>query len=142
MRRIENKVAVVTGGARGIGRAICERLRDERGCTVIANYAGNDEAARKFTEETGIPTVKFDVGDYDAVQEACKKVEEEHGPIDIVVNNVGGSMPKDFMSTTAKEFSGAFHFNVTTAFVLSQAAVPHMQERGGSIVNISSSIGR
>ena len=80
------RVAIVTGGTRGIGRAICERLRDERECKVIANYAGNDNAAKKFTEETGIPTVKFDVSDFDAVQEACKRIEEEHGPIEIVVN--------------------------------------------------------
>ena len=59
------RVAIVTGGTRGIGRAICERLRDERECKVIANYAGNDDAAKKFTEETGIPTVKFDVSDFD-----------------------------------------------------------------------------
>ena len=80
------RVAIVTGGTRGIGRAICERLRDEREFTVIANYAGNDDAARKFTDETGIATIKFDVGDFDAVQDACGKVAEEHGPIDVVVN--------------------------------------------------------
>ena len=66
-----SRVAIVTGGTRGIGRAICERLRDERECKVIANYAGNDDAAKKFTEETGIPTVKFDVSDFDAVQAGC-----------------------------------------------------------------------
>ena len=82
------RVAIVTGGTRGIGEAISLALKD-MGMTVAANYAGNDERAREFTERTGIKAYKWDVADYDACQEGVKKVEEELGPVDIVVNNAG-----------------------------------------------------
>ena len=133
------RVAIVTGGTRGIGRAICERLRDERDCTVIANYAGNDEAARKFTEETGIPTVKFDVGDFDAVQEACEKVAEEHGPIDIVVNNAGITRDGTLLKMSYDDWDAVMRTNLGGCFNMAKAAFPGMKERGwGRIVNIGS----
>ncbi|QZD86921.1 acetoacetyl-CoA reductase [Qipengyuania psychrotolerans] len=133
------RVAIVTGGTRGIGRAIGERLRDERACTVIANYAGNDEAARKFTEETGIPTVKFDVGDYDAVQSACKQIEDEHGAIDIVVNNAGITRDGTLLKMSYEDWEAVMRTNLGGCFNTAKAAFPGMKERGwGRIVNIGS----
>ena len=82
------RVAVVTGGTRGIGAAISKALKTGR-LQVAANYAGNDEAAAKFKAETGIPIYKWDVGDYEACAEGLKQVESELGPVDILVNNAG-----------------------------------------------------
>jgi acetoacetyl-CoA reductase len=82
------RVAVVTGGTRGIGRAISEGLKNA-GYKVAASYAGNDEAAKQFTKETGIPAYKFNVADFNACQQAVKKIAEEVGPIDVLVNNAG-----------------------------------------------------
>ena len=133
------RVAIVTGGTRGIGRAICERLRDERGCTVVANYAGNDDAARRFTEETGIPTIKFDVGDYEAVQEACAKVEEEHGPIDIVVNNAGITRDGTLLKMSYEDWDAVMRTNLGGCFNMAKATFAGMKERGwGRIINIGS----
>ena len=133
------RVAIVTGGTRGIGRAIGERLRDERACTVIANYAGNDDAARKFTEETGIPTVKFDVGDFDAVQSACKQIEDEHGAIDIVVNNAGITRDGTLLKMSYEDWEAVMRTNLGGCFNTAKAAFPGMKERGwGRIVNIGS----
>src|SRR3954462_11334491 len=80
------RVAVVTGGTRGIGEAISVALRDA-GMTVAANYAGNEQKAAEFTERTGIKSYKWDVSDYDACTEGCRRVEEELGPIEVLVNN-------------------------------------------------------
>ncbi|MCB2084515.1 MAG: SDR family NAD(P)-dependent oxidoreductase, partial [Sphingomonadaceae bacterium] len=82
------RVAIVTGGTRGIGEAICQRLK-KQGHTVIANYAGNEEKAKAFSDATGIAAYKWDVGDHEACIEGCAKVEADHGPIDIVINNAG-----------------------------------------------------
>ena len=134
-----SRVAIVTGGTRGIGRAICERLRDERGFTVVANYAGNDDAAKKFTEETGIATVKFDVGDYDAVQEACAKVAEEHGPVDVVVNNAGITRDGTLLKMSYEDWDAVMRTNLGGCFNMAKACFPGMKERGwGRIVNIGS----
>ena len=133
------RVAIVTGGTRGIGRAICERLRDERECKVIANYAGNDDAAKKFTEETGIPTVKFDVSDFDAVQEACKQIEEEHGPIEIVVNNAGITRDGTLLKMRYEDWDAVMRTNLGGCFNTAKATFAGMKERGwGRIVNIGS----
>ncbi len=82
------RIALVTGGTRGIGAAISVALRDA-GCTVAANYAGNDDAAKKFTDETGIKTYKWSVADYDSCKAGVAQVEAELGPVDILVNNAG-----------------------------------------------------
>ena len=133
------RVAIVTGGTRGIGRAICERLRDERGCTVIANYAGNDDAAKKFTDDTGIPTVKFDVGDYEAVQTACGAVEEEYGAVDIVVNNAGITRDGTLLKMSYEDWDAVMRTNLGGCFNMAKACFPGMKERGwGRIVNIGS----
>ena len=83
-----SRVALVTGGTRGIGAAISMALK-EAGYTVAANYAGNDEAAAKFKAETGIPVFKWDVADYDACAAGIKQVEADLGPVDVLVNNAG-----------------------------------------------------
>jgi acetoacetyl-CoA reductase len=82
------RVAIVTGGTRGIGEAISVALKD-MGLTVAANYAGNDERAREFTERTGIKAYKWDVSDFDACQQGVARVQEELGPVDVLVNNAG-----------------------------------------------------
>src|SRR5688572_5270185 len=87
-RQFMARVAIVTGGTRGIGEAISIMLKD-MGMGVAANYAGNEERARGFTERTGIPAYKWDVADYDACQEGVAKVEADLGPVDVLVNNAG-----------------------------------------------------
>ena len=82
------RVALVTGGSRGIGEAISMALKD-RGYTVAANYAGNDQKAEEFTNRTGITTYKFDVGDFSACEEGIKKITAELGPVEVLVNNAG-----------------------------------------------------
>src|ERR1041385_1926306 len=82
------RVALVTGGTRGIGEAISIGLQ-KAGYKVVAHYGGNDEAAKKFSQATGLPSYKVDVGDFAAVKAAVEKIEKEVGPIDIVVNNAG-----------------------------------------------------
>ena len=79
------RVALVTGGTRGIGKAISEALK-AAGYHVVANYGGNDEAAQKFQDETGIAVSKFDVSDFGQVQDAIAKIVEEHGPVEVLVN--------------------------------------------------------
>ena len=134
-----SRVAIVTGGTRGIGRAICERLRDERGFTIIANYAGNDAAAERFTEETGIPTIKFDVGDHAAVQDGCRRIEDEHGPIDVVVNNAGITRDGTLLRMSYDDWDAVIRTNLGGCFNLAKATFDGMKQRGwGRIVNIGS----
>ena len=133
------RIAVVTGGTRGIGRAICERLRDERGCTVIATYAGNDDAAKAFSDETGLATAKFDVGDHEAVVQACKAIEDEHGGIDIVVNNAGITRDGTLMKMSYEDWDAVMRTNLGGCFNMAKATFAGMKERGwGRIVNIGS----
>ncbi len=133
------RVAIVTGGSRGIGRAICERLRDERGCTVIANYAGNDDAARRFTAETGIPTVRFDVGDHQAVLDGCARIAQDHGPIDICVNNAGITRDGTLLKMSYEDWEAVMRTNLGGCFNMAKAVFPGMKDRAwGRIINIGS----
>ncbi|ANU06881.1 acetoacetyl-CoA reductase [Paraurantiacibacter namhicola] len=132
------KVAVVTGGSRGIGKAICEALKDD-GFTVVATYAGNDDAARKFTDETGIATYKFDVGDHEACQEGCAKIAEEVGPIDVVVNNAGITRDGTLMKMSYEDWHDVMRINLGGCFNMAKATFASMKERGwGRFVNIGS----
>jgi acetoacetyl-CoA reductase len=97
------RVALVTGGSRGIGGAISVALKGA-GYNVAASYAGNDEAARKFTEETGIPAFKWDVSDFDACKAGVAQVEQQLGPVEILVNNAG--ITKDTTLTRMTPSSG------------------------------------
>ena len=132
------RVAVVTGGTRGIGRGICEMLKDA-GYAVAANYAGNDEAAKKFTEETGIQAFKFDVSDHEACLAGCAEIEKALGPIDIVVNNAGITRDGTIMRMSYEDWRAVIDTNLGSCFNMVKATFPGMRERGfGRIVNIGS----
>ena len=133
-----SKVALVTGGTRGIGRAISERLVKD-GYKVAANYAGNDEAAQKTADEIGVEVVKFDVGDYDACAAGVAKVEEALGPVDVLVNNAGITRDAMLHKMTKDMWDEVIRVDLTSAFNLSHAVINGMRDRKfGRIINISS----
>ena len=130
--------AIVTGGTRGIGRAICLALK-EKGCTVAATYAGNDEAAAKFKEETGVNVFKWDVGDYEACKAGVAEIEAAQGPTDILVNNAGITRDGMFHKIGPEQWSAVMRADLDSVFNMSHQVFPGMRERGfGRIVNISS----
>ena len=132
------RVAIVTGGTRGIGKAISLALKDQ-GRTVVANYAGNEEKARAFTEETGIQAYKWDVGDHAATLENCIRIESEIGPIDIVVNNAGITRDATLHKMSFEDWNEVMRINLGGCFNMAKATFPGMRERGwGRIVNIGS----
>ena len=132
------RVAIVTGGTRGIGAAICQRLK-KQGHTVVANYAGNEEKARAFTQATGIPSYRFDVGDHQACLEGCARIAEEHGPVDIVVNNAGVTRDGVLHKMTFEDWNEVMRINLGGCFNTAKATFSGMRERGwGRIVNIGS----
>ncbi len=132
------RVAVVSGGTRGIGAAIAKALKNE-GYTVVANYAGNDEAANKFKAETGIAVRKWDVGNYEACASNLKAIETELGPIDILINNAGITKDGMFHKMTAEQWYQVINTNLNSLFNMCRPVIEGMRERGfGRIVNISS----
>jgi len=132
------RVAIVTGGTRGIGRAICEALKAD-GLTVAANYAGNEEKARAFTEQTGIPAFKWDVGDHLATLAGCRQVEEQVGPIDVLVNNAGITRDGTLLKMSFEDWYDVMRINLGGCFNMAKACFPGMRERQwGRIVNIGS----
>ena len=132
------RIALVTGGSRGIGAAISKALKAQ-GCTVVATYAGNDEAAAKFTEETGIKTYKWNVGDYDESKAGIEKVESEVGPIDIVVANAGITRDAPFHKMTPQQWNEVIDTNLTGVFNTVHPIWPGMRERKfGRVIVISS----
>jgi 7-alpha-hydroxysteroid dehydrogenase len=144
--RVDGKVAIVTGGGRGIGAA-CALALAEAGADVVLTARTEEQlrAVAKEAEAFGrrAVVVPADANDNDALTGLVATAVEELGGVDIVVNNAGGSAPRALLDTSAGYLERAFHFNVTTAFVLTKAAVPAMLERGGgAVVNISSAMGR
>jgi acetoacetyl-CoA reductase len=132
------RVAVVSGGTRGIGAAISKALH-AAGYKVAANYAGNDEAAAKFKAETGIPVYKWDVSSYKACAEGLKQVADEVGPIDILVNNAGVTRDTMFHKMTPEQWYDVININLNSLFNMTRPVIDGMRERGfGRIVNISS----
>ena len=132
------RVAVVTGGTRGIGRAICEALKAE-GLTVAANYAGTEEKARAFTAETGIKAYKWNVGDHEACVDGCSRVADEVGPVDILVNNAGITRDGTLLRMSYDDWAEVLRVNLGGCFNMAKACFPGMKERGwGRIVNIGS----
>ena len=132
------RVALVTGGSRGIGAAIAVALQ-AAGYTVAANYAGNDEAAGKFTAETGIKTYKWNVADYDASKAGIAQVEADLGPIEVVVANAGITRDAPFHKMTPDQWKQVIDTNLTGVFNTVHPIWPGMRERKfGRIVVISS----
>lgn len=132
------KTAIVTGGTRGIGAAISLALK-EAGFVVAANYAGNDDAARAFTEETGIKAYKWSVADYDACKAGVAQVEEELGPVAVLVNNAGITRDAMFHRMTPQQWKEVVDTNLTGVFNMTHVAWPGMRERKyGRVVTISS----
>lgn len=132
------KVALVTGGTRGIGAAISTGLKDA-GYTVAANYAGNDEKANAFKAETGIAVYKFDVSDFDAVQGAVKQIEEDLGPVEILVNNAGITRDGTMHRMSADQWQAVLDTNLGSCFNCCRAVIDGMRSRNfGRIVNIGS----
>ncbi len=132
------RVAVVTGGSRGIGAAISKALKTA-GCEVAATYGGNDEAAAAFTKETGIKTYKWSVGDYDACKDGIAQIESDLGPVDILVNNAGITRDAPFHKMTPQQWHEVIDTNLTGVFNMTHNVWPGMRERKfGRIVTISS----
>ncbi|MFN8927380.1 MAG: acetoacetyl-CoA reductase [Rhodospirillales bacterium] len=132
------RVAVVTGGTRGIGEAISVALKDA-GYKVAANYAGNDEKAKDFTQRTGIKAFKFDVGDFAACAAGIKQIEADLGPVDVLVNNAGITRDTTIHRMTFEQWNDVIQTNLGSCFNMCRAVIDGMRERGfGRVVNIGS----
>ncbi|MDI4665773.1 acetoacetyl-CoA reductase [Xanthobacter autotrophicus] len=132
------RVALVTGGTRGIGEAISVALK-AAGYKVAANYAGNDEAAKAFTEKTGIPAFKWDVSDFESCKAGIAKVEAEVGPVDVLVNNAGITRDGQFHKMSLEQWSAVINTNLNSAFNMTRPVIEGMRERKfGRIICISS----
>jgi acetoacetyl-CoA reductase len=132
------RVALVTGGTRGIGEAICLALK-EAGYTVVANYGGNDQAAQDFSARTGIAVKKFDVSDFSAVAAGIAEIEAEQGPVDVLVNNAGITRDGTLHKMTYEQWNQVIQTNLTSCFNTCRAVIEGMRARGfGRIVNIGS----
>lgn len=132
------RVALVTGGTRGIGAAISKALK-VAGYKVAANYAGNDTAAEKFKAETGIATYKWDVSSFDACAEGVKKVEADLGPIEVLVNNAGITRDTAFHKMTLEQWTAVINTNLGSLFNMTRQVIEGMRARKfGRIISISS----
>jgi acetoacetyl-CoA reductase len=144
MADMNGQVALVTGGIRGIGLAICERLIN-RGVTVAAGYSANAEAARQFANkyaEAGVTVHQGNIGSNEDCVRVISEVLDRHGQLDILVNNAGITLDKTVRKMTPEEWDHVIHVNLSGTFYLSRAVLQHMLDRGyGRIVNISSVIG-
>jgi acetoacetyl-CoA reductase len=132
------RVAVVTGGTRGIGEAISKALK-AAGYKVTANYAGNDEAAQKFKVATGIPVYKWDVSSYEDCAAGLKRLEADLGPVEVLVNNAGITRDGMFHKLTAEQWTSVINTNLNSLFNMCRPVIEGMRDRGfGRIINISS----
>jgi acetoacetyl-CoA reductase len=132
------RVAVVTGGTRGIGEAVSRALK-AAGYKVAANYAGNDEAAAKFNADTGIPVYKWDVSSYESCVEGLKKVEADLGPVEVLVNNAGITRDTMFHRMKPEQWGAVINTNLNSLFNMCRPVIEGMRERKfGRIINISS----
>lgn len=135
---MKNRIALVTGGTRGIGKAIALDLK-KAGAKVVASYHGNEEAAELFRRETGIAVYRFDVSDFDACNEAVRKIEHEIGPIDILINNAGITRDGFLHKMNEDNWDAVINTNLNSCFNMCRAVIESMRTRNyGRIINISS----
>jgi acetoacetyl-CoA reductase len=133
-----SRVAIVTGGTRGIGEAISVGLRDA-GYKVAATYAGNDEAAKRFSDKHDIAAYKFDVSDYDQCAEAVEKIAADLGPVDVLVNNAGITRDGTLHRMSFEQWNSVLQTNLSSCFNMCHCVIEGMRERGfGRVVNIGS----
>ncbi len=136
------RVAVVTGGTRGIGAAISMELK-RKGYRVAANYGGNDEAAQKFQAETGIPVFKFDVSDYAACEAGIARITKDVGDVDVLVNNAGITRDGVLHRMSKENWDAVIRTNLDSVFNLTRLVIEGMRARNfGRIISISSVNGR
>ncbi|WP_070156828.1 acetoacetyl-CoA reductase [Sphingobium phenoxybenzoativorans] len=132
------RVAIVTGGTRGIGRAISLALSN-MGMTVVANFGGDEETARLFTKDTGIRAFRWDIGDFEAVQAGVELVEREVGAVDVIVNNAGITRDSTLLKQSYEQWRAVIDTNLGGCFNMAKAVFPGMRaRRWGRIVNIGS----
>jgi len=132
------RVAIVTGGTRGIGRAIAEGLKNA-GYRVGATYFGNVEAAKQFTAETGIPAFRFDVSNFGECEAGVAKIVAELGPVEVLVNNAGISRDSTLHRMSYEQWEDVIHTNLTSCFNMARCVIDSMRDRGfGRIVSIGS----
>ena len=132
------RLALVTGGTRGIGAAISIALQ-AAGHKVIANYGSDEESARLFSEKTGVPTVKFDVGSFESVKKNVGNIEAEHGPVEILINNAGITRDAVLHRSTEEQWHDVIRTNLDSVFFLCRSVIEGMRVRNfGRIINISS----
>ena len=132
------RVALVTGGTRGIGRAISERLKND-GYSVAANFGGNEEAARQCEQELGVKCYKFDVASFEDTGAGIKQIESDLGPVDVVINNAGITRDAPFHKMTPDQWTQVIDTDLSSAFNVTRQVWDGMRERGfGRVVNISS----
>jgi acetoacetyl-CoA reductase len=137
-----DRIGLVTGGTRGLGRAISLALRDA-GCRVAASYHSDDEAARRFKDETGIAVFRWDVADFEACRAGVAQVEGELGPVDVLVNNAGITADSAFHKMTEQQWWDVMRTNLGSMFNMTRQVIGGMRDRHyGRIVNISSINGR
>src|SRR5229473_4668316 len=122
------RMAVVTGGTRGIGRAVSVALKDA-GYRVAATYGGNDRAAQQFNEGTDIPIFKFDVADFGACAEGVRTIEAELGPVEVLVNNAGITRDSTMHRMSYEQWNAVIQTNLSSCFNMSKAVIDGMRER-------------
>jgi 3-oxoacyl-[acyl-carrier protein] reductase len=133
-----SKIALVTGGTRGIGASISIALKNS-GCKVVATYNSNTEKANLFASDHGIDVFQWDVADSSACELGVKQVEEKLGTVDILINNAGIIRDRSFLKMTEEEWDSVINVNLKSLFIVTKSVVPHMKENGyGRIVSASS----
>jgi acetoacetyl-CoA reductase len=133
-----SKVALVTGGTRGIGAPIAQALKD-KGYTVVVTYHSNEDAAKKFQNETQIPAYQWDISNFEACQKGIEEVVNNHGPIDVLVNNGGITRDNFLHRQSTDHWNNVINTNLTSCFNMTRGVIESMRERGfGRIINISS----
>jgi acetoacetyl-CoA reductase len=135
---MSGRVALVTGGIRGIGAGIATMLKD-RGYKVVANYCGAEEQAKAFTEKTGIPIYKWDVGDFEGCQKGVAQVAKDIGPIEVLVNNAGITRDTPLHKMSKEQWDAVINVNLNSMFNMCRVVIEGMRTKGfGRIVSISS----